>query len=636
MKNLTEVLNEILEKAFIKAGFGTGFGQVILSARPDLAEYQCNSCMALAKKVHKKPIEIAEIVVNVILEDPDLSWAFAKVTSSLPGFINMDLSSELILRQIYEMSKSTDAGLKKDTKPKKIIVDYGGPNVAKPLHVGHLRSAVIGEAIKRMGKAFGNEMIGDIHLGDWGMQIGLIYAEVKDRGLKDFDLNDLEEIYPAASSRSDETDEDGNPTKDALDFRNRALLATHALQNGDPEVVSVWKKIMALSVPDLKKNYDSLDVHFELWKGESDVQKYIPDMINSFLEKGLAYESQGALVVDISEEGDPKELPPCLVRKSDGSALYATTDLATLVEREKLFNPDGYIYIADKRQSLHYTSFFRVAKKAGIVDPKKLLCFLGFGTINGEDGKPLKTREGGTMHLENLINEIDEAAYQKVRASRKGEDITDEEARDISKIVGLAALKYGDLSNQASKDYIFDPDRFTNFDGKTGAYILYTIVRIGGILKKSATELSIKNNAEKSEAIDDKAVRNVDSCGDKEIKRETETFDLNKTAFKEPSKKEITYLKKAIEDTPTLKVLSMVLLRYPESALISWEQLSPHKLCQYIYELSDAFNTFYHEVKVIQEEDENLKNTYIFILTLTRRVLLDSIHMLGFSAPDRM
>lgn len=600
MKSIRFSLDAILEEAFVKAGFGAGFGHVNLSSRPDLCEYQCNSCLSLAKIVHKKPIDIACEVVDIILAEENLSGAFSKITAYPPGFINMDLSPDFLAKKLKDMALSSKMGLEMDEPPKKIIVDYGGANVAKPLHVGHLRSAVIGEAIKRLGTAFGNEMTGDVHLGDWGTQMGLIYTELKDRGIKDFTLKDLEEIYPAASRRAKEAGVDGHLSPDAENFKRRALLATHALQRGDEEAKAVWKKIMALSLPDLKKNYDSLDVHFELWKGESDVQKYIPDMLESFVKKGIAYESDGALVVDIREEDDSKELPPCIVRKSDGSSLYATTDLATLVEREKLLRPDAYIYVADQRQKLHYLSFFRVAKKAGIVSPDKSLRFLGFGTVNGRDGKALRTREGGVMRLETLVNDINQAAYEKVRASRKKEEISDEEAWEIARMVGLAALKYGDLSNQASKDYIFDPDRFTSFDGNTGPYILYTIVRIGSILKKAALE----------DADEDPA------SGDFKIA--------------------LPALSQAIRSIPTLKTLTLILLRYPDTALLSWHELAPHKLCQFIYELCNATNTFYHEVMVLTEEDPARKQAYLEILSLTRKVLLNSIHMLGFSAPDRM
>ena len=586
MNKLIDLLNNICGDAFSKAGYDAGFGRVNVSNRPDLCEYQCNGAMALAKKEHKKPIDIAGEVAAVLKEDP----AFAKVEACMPGFINMDLSESFLAAYLSGMAESDTAGLIPVEKKQKVIVDYGGANAAKPLHVGHLRSAVIGEALKRIGKALGNEMIGDVHLGDWGLQMGLIIEELKDRGQTSFDLKDLEEIYPAASAKSKAVDENGKLTEAAEAFKARALHATGLLQSGDPECTAVWKRIMELSLADLKKNYDALDVHFELWKGESDVQKYIPEMLSDLEKRGIAHESQGALVVDIQEEGDSKELPPCIVRKSDGSALYATTDLATLVEREKLYHPDAYIYVADKRQDLHYLSFFRVAKKAGIVGPDTSLSFQGFGTMNGRDGKPFKTRSGGVMRLEVLIRDISDAVYEKIRATRGDDEISEEEAAEISRIVGLAALKYGDLSNQASKDYIFDIDRFTSFEGNTGPYILYTIVRIGSILNRwgKGTEANA---------------------------------DL---------------INKALCSSADAKALALVLSRYNEVVLTAWEQLAPHKICQFIYELSNAFNTFYHNVRILAEEDEDRKAGYIALLDLTRRVLLGCIDMLGFSAPEKM
>ena len=586
MYRIIDLLSNICGDAFAKAGYDAGFGRVNVSNRPDLCEYQCNGAMALAKKEHKKPIDIAAEVAAILQSDD----AFAKAEACMPGFINMDVSESFLAGYLSGMAQSRDGGLIPAEHPKRVIVDYGGANAAKPLHVGHLRSAVIGESLKRIGRALGNDMIGDVHLGDWGLQMGLIIEELKDRGQTEFDLKDLEEIYPAASAKSKATDSDGKLTPEAESFRARALHATSLLQSGDPYCTAVWKRIMELSLADLKKNYDALDVHFELWKGESDVQKYIPDMLEDLEKRGIAHESQGALVVDIQEEGDSKELPPCIVRKSDGSALYATTDLATLVEREKLLSPDAYIYVADKRQDLHYLSFFRVAKKAGIVGPDKDLSFLGFGTMNGKDGKPFKTRSGGVMRLEVLIKDISDAVYEKIRATRGDDEITEAEAAEISRIVGLAALKYGDLSNQASKDYVFDIDRFTSFEGNTGPYILYTIVRIGSILHRYGGEVN---------AAEDR-------------------------------------VRRALEASPDAKALALVLARYNEAVQSAWEQLAPHKICQFIYELSNAFNTFYHNVRILAEEDEELKTGYLALLSLTRCVLLQCIDMLGFSAPEKM
>ena len=598
---ILNVIGDAVRTGFALAGYDSELGKVTVSNRPDLCEYQCNGAMAGAKQYHKKPIDIAnEVVLKLKDMKRDDVIMFSEVTAVMPGFININLSEELVKKYLNEMTFHEDLGLSA-REGKKIIVDYGGANVAKPLHVGHLRSAVIGETIKRMALQQGNEVIGDVHLGDWGLQMGLIIAELEDRGQLDAELNisQLEEIYPFASKKAKDKNEDGtlvNP-----DFAERAHTATVKLQEGDPKYREVWKKIMEVSVADLKKNYGNLDVHFDLWKGESDAQPYIPGLIQELQDKGLAYESQGALVVDVCEESDPKEIPPCMVRKSDGGALYATSDLGTIIEREKLYKPDEYIYIADSRQSLHYTQFFRVARKAGFVRPEEELKFIGFGTMNGKDGKPFKTREGGVLRLENLIRETNDKVYERIRESR-GDEITEEEAKNIASIVGLAALKYGDLSNQATKDYVFDLDKFTSFEGNTGPYILYTIVRISSIIRKFMQEQGVSADTEVQNYIRDHAV------------------DFSILPVQDKSG----------------RGLQTLLTRYHDEINGAWRDLAPHRICSYIYEVSNAFNSFYHDVKFLSEPDEAKKQGYMALLMLTWKVLNTCINTLGFSAPDRM
>ena len=586
MKKLIDELSDICQKAFTEAGYEAGFGRVNVSSRPDLCEYQVNGALPCAKKEHKKPIDIANEVADILRNEK----AFRKVETCMPGFINLDIEPSFLAEYLNGMYCDENLGIIPEER-KRIIVDYGGANVAKPLHLGHLRSAVIGEAVKRMGTAMGHEMIGDVHLGDWGLQMGLIIEELKDRGQTEFTMSDLEQIYPAASAKSKAADEEGNLLPSAQAFKERALAATKLLQAGDPECTAVWKRVMELSKADLKKNYDHLDVHFELWKGESDVEKYIPDMLADFEARGIAHEDQGALVVDIKEDTDKKDMPPCIIRKSDGAALYATTDLATILEREKLYAPDDYIYLTDKRQELHFQSFFRVARKAGLVKPSQSLTHIGFGTMNGKDGKPFKTRSGGVMRLEMLIKDIEDAVYEKIRANRDESEISETEAREIAETVGLAALKYGDLSNQAAKDYIFDIDRFTSFEGNTGPYILYTIVRIGSILR---------------------------------------SYDAS-----EGEKAEETFAP-ALINSADARNLGLSLARFNEMAASAWNELAPHKICQFIYEVSNCFNTFYHNCMILREEDETLKASYIALLKLTKDVLLKCIWMLGFSAPEKM
>lgn len=587
MKKLLELITEEFGRAFDACGYDTKLGKVGISNRPDLCQYQCNGAMAGAKLYHKAPIMIANDVVAAIGEHP----MFQSVEAVNPGFININLNSGFVAEYLNDAAEAEKFGVVNDNI-ETIVVDYGGANVAKPLHIGHLRSAVIGESVKRIVKYMGNKVIGDVHLGDWGLQMGLIITELQERKPElvyfdesyngdypedaPFTISELEEIYPCASKKSKEDES----------FKERAHEATLKLQSGYAPYHALWQHIMNVSKVDLKKNYDNLNVEFDLWKGESDAQPYIPGLIQDLIDKGLAYESQGALVVDIAEEGDSKELPPCIVRKSDGAALYATSDIATLVQREQDFQPNKYVYLADKRQDLHYTQFFRVAKKAGIVKPETELNFIGFGTMNGADGKPFKTREGGVMRLENLISQINDAVYNKIMENRS---VSEEEARKTSEIVGLAALKYGDLSNQASKDYVFDIERFASFEGNTGPYILYTIVRIKSIIEKYKAEGGQVENL-------------------------------------------------SVTDTDNVEQLQLMLEISKANEVIenAAKELAPHKICSYIYDLSNAFNRFYHGTKILAEEDEAKKKGYIALISLTKRVLETGIDLLGFEAPDRM
>lgn len=574
MEKILELITKELKNAFEKAGYNSEKITATISNRPDLCEYQCNGAMALAKSEHKAPIEIANSVVEILKDNK----CFEEVNAVNPGFINLKVSSDFITTYLNGMISSPKFGVGSPEKVLKIMVDYGGANVAKPLHIGHLRAAIIGESIKRVCAFMGHNVLGDVHLGDWGLQMGQVIAELEEesKGM-DFTVSDLETIYPLASKKCKETSE----TYDEA-FAKKAHDITAQLQSGNPEYRKIWEKILEVSKEDLKKNYDNLDVHFELWKGESDVQPYIPDMINEFKEKGYAYESEGAWVIDVKQDTDKKELPPCIVVKSDGSSLYATTDLATLLEREKLYQPDYVIYVVDKRQALHLEQVFRVSKKTKIVHPEMDLFHLGFGTMNGKDGQPYKTRSGGVMRLESLINEVNDAVYEKMKDNP---EISEEEARKTSKIIALAALKYGDLSNQATKDYIFDISRFIEFEGNTGPYILYTIVRIKSI--------------------------------------------LNKAGFCPSGKINFT-------GQPSEKALMIELAKFNDVIENVYNELAPHKLCSYIYDLSNAFNGFYHEVKILSETDEQKKDGYLSLLKLTKEVLEQCINLLGFSAPERM
>ena len=594
MKQISECIESQVQAAFEKAGYDPALGRIKLSDRPDLCEYQSNGAMAGAKLYHKAPIMIAEHVAKVLKEMNDSeegTGMFETVEAVKPGFLNFKLSRQFVSDYVRDMGLDERLGAD-PVSGKKIIIDYGGANVAKPLHVGHLRSAVIGESIKRILRFAGHDVIGDVHLGDWGLQMGLIITEVKHRdpGLPYFDpdfkgeypheapftISELEEIYPTASKKSKEDEA----------YKAEAMQATFELQHGNPGYLALWNHILAVSIEDLKKNYGNLNVEFDLWKKESDAQPYIPDMVQEMKDKGYAHLDQGALVVDVKEETDTKEIPPCMILKSDGSSLYNTTDLATLVMRRQLYDPDEVIYVVDKRQELYFTQVFRAARKTGIVKPETELEFLGFGTMNGRDGKPFKTRSGGVMRLENLIAEINEEMYRKIMENHEADP---DEARETAKIVALSAIKYGDLSNQASKDYIFDTDKFTSFEGNTGPYILYTIVRIKSIL-----------------------ARFVQDGGD------------------------LSGCRLQVCASESEKALELVLTRFAEAVSSSASDLAPHKLCAYIYELANAFNHFYHETKILTHPDQAQKESWIALLDITRRVLETSIDLLGFEAPERM
>ena len=585
-----DLISDEMKKAFEAAGYQADLGKVTISNRPDLCEYQCNGAMAGAKQYHKAPIMIAGEVAEKLKD----SSVFSDVSAVAPGFLNLKVSEHFVKEYLQKMRDDAKFGLQMPKQPKQIVIDYGGANVAKALHVGHLRPAIIGESIKRISRYAGHKVIGDVHMGDWGMPMGLVITEVQKRKPElvyfdddytgeypteaPFTIAELEEIYPTASAKS----------KEDTEYKAAAMEATYKLQSGVRGYRALWKHIMDVSVADLKKNYGNLNVEFDLWKGESDVHDIIPEMVEEMKKGGYAYESDGALVVDVKEETDTKEMPPCIILKSDGAALYNTTDLATIKDRMNKYQPDKLIYITDKRQDLYFEQIFRCARKTGLVKPETELMHIGFGTMNGKDGKPFKTRDGGVMRLEDLVNDINEEMHRKI--SENGA-ISAEEAEETSKIVALSALKYGDLSNQASKDYIFDIDRFTSFEGDTGPYILYTIVRIKSILNKYADQNDV--SAEKNVAL-----HNAVNGSEKSLMLEIAKFNA------------------AIE--------------------AAYEEAAPHKVCAYIYDLANAFNSFYHETKILSEEDKKKQSGWIALLMLTKDILETCIDLLGFSAPERM
>ena len=582
MKKILDIITEKMQQAFVDAGYDASFGRVTVSNRPDLCEYQCNGALAAAKQYKCAPIMIANAVVEKLNAND-----YSMVEAVMPGFINLKLSGAFLQNYLEEMRGAEDFGVEKIGEGKTIVVDYGGANVAKPLHIGHLRPAIIGETLKRLHKFMGYNTIGDVHLGDWGLQMGLIIAELHERQPElpyfdpnftgeyptesPFTISELEEIYPTASGK-----------KKDPEFSHKAHQATLELQQGHRGYRAIWNHIMNVSVADLRKNYDNLDVHFEKWLGESDADPYIPAMVEDLKARGIAVQSEGAWVVPVVEEGDKKEMPPMILVKSDGSAIYATTDLATMVQRMQDWNPDKILYVTDKRQNLHFEQVFRAARKSGIVPASTQLEHVGFGTMNGADGKPFKTRDGGVLRLEQLISDMTDFVRGKVVENKI---VADSEVEETTRKIAMAALKYGDLSNQPTKDYNFDMERFAAFEGNTGPYILYSIVRIKSILARYGAW----------EHLPIQAPYNAEA-----------------------------------------KDLMLSVTKFGPAMEMALQNEAPNQICAYIYELAGCVNKFYHETPILKEENEEVKAGHIALIGLAKRILEQCIYILGFSAPEKM
>ena len=582
MEQILDIITEKMQAAFEEAGFDRSYGRVTVSNRPDLCEYQCNGALAAAKQYHCAPIKIAQAVVEKLNAQD-----YSLVEAVNPGFINLKLSGHFLKEYLETMRTAPKFGAAQIGAGKTVVVDYGGANVAKPLHIGHLRPAIIGESLKRLYKYLGYNAIGDVHLGDWGLQMGLIIAELSERQPElpyfdpdftgeypkeaPFTVTDLEEIYPTASAK-----------KADPEFSHKAHQATLELQQGRRGYRALWRHIMNVSVADLKKNYDNLDVHFEKWLGESDADPYIPPMVEDMKKRGIAVPSEGAWVIPVAQEGDKKEMPPCILVKSDGSSIYATTDLATLVQRMQDWHPDKVLYVTDKRQNLHFEQVFRAARKAGIVPDTTELEHVGFGTMNGKDGKPFKTRDGGVLRLETLISDMTDFVRAKVVENRIVEP---EEVEPTTAKIAMAALKYGDLSNQPTKDYNFDMERFAAFEGNTGPYILYTIVRIKSILSRYG---------------------------------EWENLPIQEPA------------------NDYAKDLMLAITKFGPALEGALKTSSPNLICAYVYELAGCVNKFYHETPILKEEDETVKAGHIALIGLAKNILEASIDLLGFHAPEKM
>lgn len=583
--SITKILTDKLSAAFAECGYSAELGTVVTSDRPDLCQFQCNGAFAGAKLYHKAPRMIAADAAAKLEGDADLE----KVEVVGAGFINITVSDEFLLGYVKQALADENLGIPQAEKLETVVLDYGGPNVAKPLHIGHLRSAVIGEALKRLVRATGRKTISDVHLGDWGLQMGLVMAELQERHPEwacfaedfdaenfagvDLDAESLNVIYPFASAKSKEND----------DFKQKARAVTAKLQKGDPGYTALWREIIRISVADMKKNYENLNVDFDYWYGESDAEKYVPELLDVLNEKGLLHESQGAMVVDVAEESDKITIPPVIIKKSDNSNIYATTDLATLIQREHDFKPDQIWYIVDARQGLHFTQVFRCAKKAGIVPEEVTLAHIGYGTMNGADGKPYKTREGGVMRLADFYNTVYEAALERVSASNFSKDADRE---DIARKITVATIKFGDLVNYCMKDYVFDMDKFMAPDGKTGSFLLYTIARINSILKKA------------------------EGAG--------EQFDS------------------AAVYTDSERDLLLKISLSGEAFALAYREKAPSVICENAYQLASAFSKFYHDNHILTEEDADKKRAWLNICAAVRTVLEKHLDVLGIEPVEMM
>lgn len=573
MKSITDQLSEILGNAFTKAGYEAKYGQAVISGRPDLCQFQCNGALPNAKLFKKSPMVIANEVVSLLADDAMIE----KVEVAAPGFINIILSDEFLVSYLTQVFNDSHLGIPQAEHNEVVVLDYGNPNVAKPLHVGHLRSTIIGESLKRIIMATGRTAIGDVHLGDWGLPMGLVLAELDERygtDIPTLTTDMLNEIYPFASKKS-KIDES---------FLEKARTFTAQLQKKDPYLTEIWKKMIQLSVDDIRITFDRLNATFDYWYGESDSSNYVPELLNILRDKELLTNSEGAQVVMIAEDDDKSTIPPVIIIKSNGSEGYATTDVATIIQRQRDFNPDKIWYVVDHRQNLHFTQVFRAARKAELVPHNTELSHLCFGTVNGKDGKPFKTRDGGVMQLSELLDSVTEYAYQKMRTS----NVFDEhERRENAKKIGVAAIKFGDLINHYSKDCIFDIDKFMASEGKTGVYLLYVIARINSILRKIPTS-----------ELPEKKINGIYSDSERDL----------------------------------IMVLSLSGIAF----VSAYNEKAPNIVCENAYKIAVAFSKFYQENHIINEENMEKKQSWLTLCEITKRVLEKHLYVLGIESVERM
>lgn len=561
------MINKIIEELFIKNGIEDI--KVSKSNRPDLCDYQSNDIFKIAKKEGKSPIEVGKEVELKINDIKNFNDYFESVQFVAPGFLNIKINNNFICNVLRKMSNDNKFNIQLPEKSETFVVDYCGANVAKPLHVGHMRTTIVGESIARIIRFMGHKTICDVHLGDYGLQIGeVIYAILEDKiPLEDIDINYLDIAYPKMSARCKEDEK----------LKEECARITKELQDGNEEYRKLWKKILDVSVEDIKKNCDYLGAKFDYWYGESDAYPYIPKIEKILNEKGLLRQSEGALVVDVEEPTDKKEIPPLLFKKSNGAYLYASTDLACLLQRKEDSNPDHVLYVTDLRQALHFEQVFRTIEKCGIFKRTQLE-HLGYGTVNGLDGKPFKTREGTAPKLESLYNDIKEIFISK---KEENKNLSNE---DLDKIVN-SILKYGDLQNSKEKDYIFNIEKFSDTIGKTGPYILYTYLRVNKILK--------------------------DNCYTQK--------DLSSKIYNESDRN-----------------LRMKLFDVEDYIYLAYNNRNPFYLADYVYDLCLLVNNFYQNNNISNLTDEENKNDWLYVLNLSNRIIKEVLDLLVIQIPSKM
>ena len=578
MTSLSATLTTIFETAFEALDLPTEHARVAVSGQAQDTQFQCNGAMPCAKVAKKNPREIAQSIIDQIKTMAEYEGIFADLSVGGPGFINIKIKDSFIEAQLNMLSSDVRYGVPVIDKQETVVLDYGGPNIAKAMHVGHLRSSIIGDTLRRMYVFAGYKAVGDVHMGDWGTPMGMILSELD---LTEFDgeitMKMLAEIYPKASGACKADEE-----RMAL-----ARAATQKLQNGDADYTETWRKFIDVSIAGMKKNFDALGVHFDEWKGESDAHPYIKGMINDLKKQGIAKDSEGALIVDIAQEGDKKEKPPLMLLKSDGAVLYGTTDLATILERIKTHAPTKIVYVVDQRQALHFEQVFRAARLGSIAKVDEVeLTHAGFGTMNGTDGKPFKTRDGGVMRLDDLITMAEDKAQARLDEAELAKDMDKNERKEIARKVGIAALKFADLQNNRIVDYVFDIDRMTSFEGKTGPYLLYQAVRIQSLLKKSG----------------------VDS--------------------------EITCEMFKIDDAD--RDLALLLTEFPDHFANALKNNTPHVICDYAYRLGQEFSSFYGNCHILSERDDAVKTSRLALCQQTHKQIVLILGMLGIEVPARM